>query len=77
MAPASFGLVANTVVSGLPAAAHRAGAPVQDRGRYSSRSISACPDREAYDKNTATWQFSTRPAVPEYWRCTPALAVPF
>jgi hypothetical protein len=24
-----------------------------------------------------TWQFSTRPAVPEYWRCTPALALPY
>lgn len=22
------------------------------------------------------WQFSTRPAVPEYWRCTPADLLP-
>src|SRR5579875_159327 len=77
MARASLGLVANTVPSGMPAAAHRPLSAVQDRGRYSSRPVSACPRRLAQDRNTATWQFSTRPAVPEYWRCTPALAVPF
>ena len=49
----------------------------QDLGSYNPRSIRACPAGEAPDKNTATWQFSTRPAVPEYWRCTPALALPF
>ena len=35
------------------------------------------PDREAYARNTPTWQFSVRPAVPEYCRCTPADRVPF
>jgi hypothetical protein len=25
----------------------------------------------------ATWAFSTRPAVPVYCRCTPAVAVPY
>ena len=47
MARASFGLVANTVPGGMPAAARRAGSAVQDPGRYSSRSISACPAGEA------------------------------
>ena len=49
----------------------------QDLGRYSSRSISACPCTEAYARNTPTWQFSVRPAVPEYCLCTPADRVPF
>jgi hypothetical protein len=30
-----------------------------------------------YARNTPTWQFSVRPAVPEYCRCTPADRVPF
>src|ERR1700760_4740280 len=77
MARARAGLVANVVPAGMPAAAHRALSEIQDLGRYSSRSMSACPRRLAQDRNTATWQFSTRPAVPEYWRCTPALAVPY
>ena len=38
---ASAGLVANAVPAGMPAAAHRAGSVVHERGRYSSRSISA------------------------------------
>jgi hypothetical protein len=28
-------------------------------------------------RNTPSWQFSIRPAVPEYCRCTPADFVPF
>jgi hypothetical protein len=30
-----------------------------------------------YAQNTPSWQFSTRPAVPEYCRCTPADLIPF
>ena len=71
------GLVVNSTSSGMPAARHRSGSSVQDCGRYSSRSISACPCAEAYARNTPTWQFSVRPAVPEYCRCTPADRVPF
>ena len=71
------GLVANSASSGMPASRHRSGSSAQDCGRYSSRSISACPYREAYARNTPTWQFSVRPAVPEYCRCTPADRVPF
>jgi hypothetical protein len=41
MARASFGLVANAVLAGIPAAAHRALSEVQDLGRYNSWSISA------------------------------------
>jgi len=29
-------------------------------------------NREAYARNTPTWQFSVRPAVPEYCLWTPA-----
>jgi hypothetical protein len=43
IAVASAGLVANSTPSGIPAAAQRPGSEVQDRGRYSARSISACP----------------------------------
>jgi hypothetical protein len=28
-------------------------------------------------RNTATWAFSIRPAVPVYWRCTPTECTPF
>ena len=45
IASASAGLVANAVSPGMPAAAHRAGSLSHDSGRYSSRSISACPPR--------------------------------
>ena len=42
---------------------------------YSSRSISArAPPGEQYARNTPTWQFSTRPAVPVYCLATPAAA---
>jgi hypothetical protein len=44
-------------------------------GQVRSRSIRACPAWLAYTRYTATWAFSTRPAV--YWRCTPTVAVPF
>ena len=37
----------------------------------------ARPFAEAYAANTPIWQFSVRPAVPEYCRCTPAETVPF
>jgi hypothetical protein len=47
IASASAGLVANAVPSGMPAARHRSGSAVYDFGRYSSRSISACPAAEA------------------------------
>jgi hypothetical protein len=40
---ANCGLVANAACPGIPAASQRAGSPVQDFRRYSSRSISACP----------------------------------
>ena len=43
MTRATFGLVANTVPAGMPAAAHRPGSLIHDFGTYSSRSISACP----------------------------------
>lgn len=43
IACARAGLVANSRSTGAPAAAHRAGSAVHDRGRYSSRSIIACP----------------------------------
>jgi hypothetical protein len=66
------GLVMNSTSSGMPAARHRPRSSAQDCGRYSSRSISACPYPEAYARNTPTWQFSVRPAVPEYCLCTPA-----
>ena len=34
------------------------------------------PSRVAYPRNTPTWQFSIRPAVPEYWRATPPTSSP-
>src|SRR5215203_2219060 len=74
---ARAGLVANPTSSGTPAACKRSGSLVQDRGRYSSRSITACPASVAYTRYTATWAFSMRPAVPVYWRCTPTVPVPF
>jgi hypothetical protein len=36
-------LVQKATWSGTPASARRAGSSVQQRGRYSSRSTSACP----------------------------------
>jgi hypothetical protein len=68
--------VVNPASAEMPAARHRRGSPVQDRGRDSSRSISACPNREASARNTPTWQFSVRPAVPQYRLRTPADPVP-
>jgi hypothetical protein len=41
------------------------------------QSIRARPCGEAQDKNTATWAFSIRPAVPQYWRWTATDSVPF
>jgi Transposase, Mutator family len=43
----SAGLVANPTSSGIPAPARRAASPAHERGRYSRRSISACPPRPA------------------------------
>src|SRR6266540_1999754 len=40
---ARAGLVANPTWSGMPAARQRSGSAIQPRGRYSSRSITACP----------------------------------
>src|ERR1700741_5399117 len=60
-----------------PASAQRSWSSAQLRGRYRARSISACPRGAAYVRYTATWEFSTRPAVPLYWRCTPTLCTPF
>ena len=47
MTCSSCGLVANAVPAGTFAAASRSGSPVQERGRYSSRSISARPSGPA------------------------------
>jgi hypothetical protein len=77
MALACSGFVAKPTSAPIPASAHRSGSSAQDLGRYSSRSINARPRGEAYARNTPSWQFSTRPAVPEYCRCTPAERRPF
>ena len=45
--------------------------------RYHSRSINARPAGLAWARNTPSWQFSTRPAVPVYWRWTPTVWVPY
>jgi hypothetical protein len=74
---ASSVLVANTASSGTAASRQRSRSAIHDFGRYSSRSIRARPLLVAYAQNTPSWQFSTRPAVPEYCRCTPADLVPF
>jgi hypothetical protein len=39
--------------------------------------ISARPRGDTKVRNTPSWQFSIRPAVPEYWRWTPAEQVPY
>jgi hypothetical protein len=77
MTRASSGLVRNPTCLGTRAALQRSGSSVQLSGRYSSRSIIARPLGLAYAKNTPSWQLSTLPAVPEYWRCTPTEVVPF
>jgi hypothetical protein len=59
-------LVVNSASAGIPAARHRPRSSVQDCGRYSSRPITACRTGEAYARNSPAWQFSVRPAVPEY-----------
>ena len=74
---ARAGLVANSTSSGTPAASRRSESSHQFLGRYSRRSINVCPAGAAYAKYTATWAFSTRLAVPVYWRSTPTVAVPF
>ena len=76
MACASAGLVANPTWAGTPAARMRSGSRVQSLGGYSSRSITPCPAGLAYTSKTATWAFSTRPAVPVYWRLTPPWRCP-
>jgi hypothetical protein len=70
-------LVANPTWAGMPAAWQRSGSRVQPRGTYSSRSTTPCPAGLAYTSKTATWAFSTRPAVPVYWRWTPTVWAPF
>ena len=62
---------------GTPASPRRAGSRAHSWGRYSSRSRKARPWLLAYPRNTPIWQFSMRPAVPLYWRCTPTDLVPF
>jgi hypothetical protein len=47
---ASSGLVANPTPLGTPTAWHRAGSSVHERGRYSSRSTTACPASVAYTR---------------------------
>jgi hypothetical protein len=47
---ARAGLVANPTWSGTPAARQRSASSVQERGRYSSRSITACPAWLAYTR---------------------------
>lgn len=46
-------------------------------GQIQRRSISVQPPPAAQARKTPTWQFSVRPAVPEYCRCIPAERVPF
>jgi len=78
MASASFGFVANATPPPIPAAAHRSRSSAHFLGMYSSRSISArAPPGAQYARNTPTWQFSTRPAVPVYCLATPADIRPF
>src|SRR4029077_13179294 len=75
---ASVGLVAKPVLSsGVPASWHRCESSVHDLGRYRARSMRACPRGAASVRYTATWEFSMRPAVPLYWRCTPTECRPF
>src|SRR4026208_1966073 len=46
---ANAGLVAKSrLLVGIPASSQRAGSPAQERGRYSARSIRACPRGAAY-----------------------------
>jgi hypothetical protein len=63
---ASTGLVANSTSSGIPAARHRPRFSVQEVSRYNSWSINARPAADELARNTPIWQFSIRPAVPEY-----------
>ena len=46
-------------------------------GQYRSRSSKAWPSGLASPRNTPIWPFSTLPAVPIYWRATPAECSPF
>ena len=39
--------------------------------------MSACPTPGRVGEEHPYLAISTRPAVPEYWRCTPAERVPF
>src|SRR5438874_1963022 len=70
-------LVANSTSSGTPASSRRSASVAHSFGRYNARSSRARPLSVAYPRNTPTWQFSTRPAVPLYWRATPQDLVPF
>ena len=47
MSITSWGLVRNPRSAGTPACAHRCGSSVHRRGRYSARSMKACPRPEA------------------------------
>ena len=75
--PGQLGLVWNPTSSGTRAARQRARSLVHALGSYSSRSMNARPLELAYARTTPSWQLSTLPAVPEYWRWTPTEVVPF
>ena len=63
---ANWGLVANSMVFGTPAASQRSRSSVHSFGRYNARSINAWPLNPRYARNTLTWAFSMRPTVPVY-----------
>src|ERR1700722_9033508 len=70
--PACLGLVAKPTWPGTCAARQRSRSPVHSFGRYSSRSMSACPAMVAHAAITPTWQGKTPPREPVNWRATPA-----
>ena len=74
---ASCPLVRKTALSGTPASCRRPRSSAHTWGRYNSRSSNALPLAPAWARNTPTWQFSIRPAVPLYCRCTPTDLSPF
>ena len=74
---AGSGLVAKATSSPIPASRRRSRSSVHPFGRYSSRSNNVRPALVAYARDTPIYQFSIRPAVPEYCRATPADLVPF
>src|SRR5436305_5822436 len=61
IARAIAGLVRNGTSSGTLAARRRSASPAHASGRYSRRSIRACPLRLPYARKTPTWQFLDLP----------------